>query len=142
MACPVSLRRSVYSGSLRGRLHRCAMETCSARIDPHTVFALAPCAISLKNALSRFQYVETDQSAHSQTAQRFETRRKRADAETENGPRQPINPAYPVQCLHDADRLRAPRPLHQRWQSANAELAHEYAPARRRAVRSPSARGL
>src|SRR5260364_474589 len=57
MACPVSLRRSVYSGSLRGRLHRCAMETCSARIDPHTVFALAPCAISLKNALSRFQYV-------------------------------------------------------------------------------------
>src|SRR5260363_373474 len=83
MACPVSLRRSVYSGSLRGRLHRCAMETCSARIDPHTVFALAPCAISLKNALSRFQYVETDQSAHSQTAQRFETRRKRADAETE-----------------------------------------------------------
>src|SRR5260363_218879 len=52
MACPVSLRRSVYSGSLRGRLHRCAMETCSARIDPHTVFALAPCAISLKNALA------------------------------------------------------------------------------------------
>src|SRR5260363_214274 len=51
-ACPVSLRRSVYSGSLRGRLHRCAMETCSARIDPHTVFALAPVAISLKNALA------------------------------------------------------------------------------------------
>src|SRR5260363_47499 len=50
-ACPVSLRCSAYSGSLRGRLHRCAMETCSARIDPHTVFALAPCAISLKNAL-------------------------------------------------------------------------------------------
>src|SRR5260363_872 len=85
-ACPVSLRCSAYSGSLRGRLHRCAMETCSARIDPHTVLALAPCAISLKNALSRFQYVETDQSAHSQTAQRFETRRKRADAETENDP--------------------------------------------------------
>src|SRR5260363_352921 len=63
-------------------------------------------------------------------------------AQCENGQRQPINPAYPVQCLHDADRLRAPRPLHQRWQSANAELAHEYAPARRRAVRSPSARGL
>src|SRR5260363_383574 len=50
-ACPVSLRRSVYSGSLRGRLHRCAMETCSARIDPHTVFALAPCVNRLKNAL-------------------------------------------------------------------------------------------
>src|SRR5260364_471084 len=49
---PVSLRRSVYSGSLRGRLHRCAMETCSARIDPHTVFALAPVANRLKNALS------------------------------------------------------------------------------------------
>src|SRR5260363_18844 len=25
---------------------------CSARIDPHTVFGLAPCAISLKNALN------------------------------------------------------------------------------------------
>src|SRR5260364_84390 len=86
MACPVSLRRSVYSGSLRGRLHRCAMETSSARLDPHSVLALAPCAISLKNTLRRFQYVETDQSAHTQTAQRFETRRKRADAETENVP--------------------------------------------------------
>src|SRR5260363_387306 len=50
-ACPVSLLRVRYSGSLRGRLHRCTMETCSARIDPHTVFALAPWAISLKNAL-------------------------------------------------------------------------------------------
>src|SRR5260363_237103 len=37
---PMSLLCSVYSGSLRGRLHRFAMETCSARIDPHTVFAL------------------------------------------------------------------------------------------------------
>src|SRR5260364_290814 len=50
-ACPVSLLRVRYSGSLRVRLHRCTMETCSARIDPHTVFALAPWAISLKNAL-------------------------------------------------------------------------------------------
>src|SRR5260363_314102 len=50
-ACPVSLRRSVCSGSLRGRLHRAARQTYSARIDLHTVFALAPCAISLKNAL-------------------------------------------------------------------------------------------
>src|SRR5260364_166690 len=50
---PVSLQRFRYSGSLRGRLHRCAMENCSARIDPHTVFALSPCAISLKNALAR-----------------------------------------------------------------------------------------
>src|SRR5260364_66402 len=49
---PVSLRRSVYSGSLRGRIHRCAMETCSARIDPHTVFALATVANRLKHALS------------------------------------------------------------------------------------------
>src|SRR5260363_187314 len=36
---------------LRGRLHRFAMETCSARVGPHTVFALAPCASWLKNAL-------------------------------------------------------------------------------------------
>src|SRR5260363_59586 len=41
----------VTSRSLRGRLHRYAMETCSARIDLHTVFALVPCAISLKKAL-------------------------------------------------------------------------------------------
>src|SRR5260363_322703 len=33
-------------------LRLCAMEACSARIDLHTVFALAPCASSLKNALS------------------------------------------------------------------------------------------
>src|SRR5260364_49214 len=44
-------------GSLRGRLHRCTMETCSARIDPHTVFALAPVAISLKNALKGGLYI-------------------------------------------------------------------------------------
>src|SRR5260363_127327 len=71
-ACPVSLLRVRYSGSLRGRLHRCTMDTCSARIDPsslrgrlhrctmetcsarielHTIFALAPWATSLKNAL-------------------------------------------------------------------------------------------
>src|SRR5260363_11175 len=71
-ACPVSLLRVRYSGSLRGLLHRCTMATCSARIDPrslrgrlhrcttetcsarielHTIFALAPWAISLKNAL-------------------------------------------------------------------------------------------
>src|SRR5260364_442872 len=50
-ACPVSLLRVRYSGSLRGRLHRCTMETCSARIELHTIFALAPWAISLKNAL-------------------------------------------------------------------------------------------
>src|SRR5260363_71319 len=50
--CPASFRRSVRSGSLRGRIHRAARGgTCSARIDPHTVFALAPWAISLKNAL-------------------------------------------------------------------------------------------
>src|SRR5260364_347879 len=50
--CPASFRRSVRSGSLRGRIHRAARGgTCSARIDPHTVFALAPSAISLKNAL-------------------------------------------------------------------------------------------
>ncbi|CCD29972.1 Serine-type D-Ala-D-Ala carboxypeptidase [Candidatus Glomeribacter gigasporarum BEG34] len=37
---------------MRGRIHRAARGgTCSARIDPHTVFALAPWAISLKNAL-------------------------------------------------------------------------------------------
>src|SRR5260364_127163 len=56
-ACPVSLLRVRYSGSLRGRLHRCTMETCSARIDPHTVFALAPVAISLKNALKGGLYI-------------------------------------------------------------------------------------
>src|SRR5260364_447636 len=50
--CPASFRRSVRSGSLRGRIHRAARGgTCSARIDPHTVFALAPWAISLKNAV-------------------------------------------------------------------------------------------
>src|SRR5260364_345488 len=50
--CPASFRRSVRSGSLRGRIHRAARGgTCSARIDPHIVFALAPWAISLKNAL-------------------------------------------------------------------------------------------
>src|SRR5260364_237177 len=38
-------------GIAAGRLHRFAMETCSARIDPHTVFALAPRANRLKNAL-------------------------------------------------------------------------------------------
>src|SRR5260363_8208 len=108
MACPVSLRRSVYSGSLRGRLHRCAMETCSARIDPHTVFALAPCAISLKNALSRFHCVETDQSAHSQTAQRFETRRKRADADKEHDPDRRVYSILPgAECrllAHGSDK--------------------------------------
>src|SRR5260364_316715 len=50
-ACPVSLLAVRYSSSLRGRLHRCTMETCSARIELHTIFALAPWAISLKNAL-------------------------------------------------------------------------------------------
>ncbi|WP_203224823.1 hypothetical protein [Candidatus Glomeribacter gigasporarum] len=50
---PVSLLCSEYSGSLRGRLHCFAMETCSARIDPHTVFALAPWANRLKNALAQ-----------------------------------------------------------------------------------------
>src|SRR5260364_121260 len=54
-ACPVSLRARRMS-SLRGRLHRCAMETCSARIDLHTVFALAPWALSLKNALEKFSF--------------------------------------------------------------------------------------
>src|SRR5260363_4029 len=49
---PMSLLCSVYSGSLRGRLHRFAMETCSACIDPHTVFALVPRANRLKNALA------------------------------------------------------------------------------------------
>src|SRR5260364_302231 len=50
--CPASFRRSVRSGSLRGPIHRAARGgTCSARIDPHTVFALAPWGISLKNAL-------------------------------------------------------------------------------------------
>src|SRR5260363_301755 len=49
---PMSLLCSVYSGSLRGRLHRFAMETCSARIDPHTVFALAPRVNRLKHALT------------------------------------------------------------------------------------------
>src|SRR5260364_149158 len=48
----MSLPRFRYSGSLQGRLHRCAMETCSACIDPHTVFALAPRANRLKNALT------------------------------------------------------------------------------------------
>src|SRR5260363_423389 len=48
---------SGYSVLLRGRLHRCTMETCSARIDPHTVFALAPVAISLKNALKGGLYI-------------------------------------------------------------------------------------
>src|SRR5260364_384750 len=48
----MSLPRFRYSGSLQGRLHRCAMETCSACIDPHTVFALAPRANRLKNALA------------------------------------------------------------------------------------------
>src|SRR5260363_398692 len=61
---PVSLRRSVYSGSLRGRLHRYAMETCSARIDPHNVFALAPVANRLKNALGH-AYTITLSSAQS-----------------------------------------------------------------------------
>src|SRR5260363_415203 len=37
--------------ALRARLHRFAMETCAARIDPHTVFALAPRANRLKHAL-------------------------------------------------------------------------------------------
>src|SRR5260363_331116 len=45
--------------SLRGRLHRCAMETCSARIDLHTVFALAPRANRLKNALEHFPFIQT-----------------------------------------------------------------------------------
>src|SRR5260363_402887 len=49
-AYTTSLRARRMS-SLRGRLHRYAMETCSARIDLHTVFALVPCAISLKKAL-------------------------------------------------------------------------------------------
>src|SRR5260363_426966 len=50
--CPASFRRSVRSASLRGRIHRAARGgTCSARTDPPTVFALAPWAISLKNAL-------------------------------------------------------------------------------------------
>src|SRR5260363_112302 len=43
---------SAFSVSLQGRLHRCAMETCSACIDSHTVFALAPRANRLKNALA------------------------------------------------------------------------------------------
>src|SRR5260364_174580 len=51
-ACPVSLLRVRYSGSLRGRLHRCTMETCSARLDPHTLFPLAPSPISLHTALT------------------------------------------------------------------------------------------
>src|SRR5260364_342319 len=51
---PVSLLRFRHSGSLRGRIHRAARDgTCSARIDPHTVFALAPWANRLKNALNR-----------------------------------------------------------------------------------------
>src|SRR5260363_468747 len=62
---PMSLRRSVYSGSLRGSLHRCAIETCSARIDPHTVFALAPRANRLKNALGH-AYTITLSSAQSE----------------------------------------------------------------------------
>src|SRR5260363_95829 len=62
-ACPVSLLRVRYSGSLRGRLHRCTMETCSAPIDPHTVFALAPCAISLKNALGPRRFFARDEAA-------------------------------------------------------------------------------
>src|SRR5260364_227229 len=49
---PVSLLRFRHSGSLRGRIHRAARDgTCSARIDPHTVFALAPVVNRLKNAL-------------------------------------------------------------------------------------------
>src|SRR5260363_49391 len=34
------IARARRMSSLRGRLHRYAMETCSARIDLHTVFAL------------------------------------------------------------------------------------------------------
>src|SRR5260364_4207 len=48
---PAATLRARRMSSLRGRLHRYAMETCSARIDLHTVFALVPCAISLKKAL-------------------------------------------------------------------------------------------
>src|SRR5260363_146878 len=62
-ACPVSLLRVRYSGSLRGRLHPCTMESGSARIDPHTVFALAPCAISLKNALGPRRFCARDEAA-------------------------------------------------------------------------------
>src|SRR5260364_311739 len=51
-ACPVSLLRVRYSGSLRGRLHRCTRETCSARIDLRRVFAVAPLAFSLTNGLN------------------------------------------------------------------------------------------
>src|SRR5260364_304291 len=41
-ACTAPLLRSRYSRSLQGRLHRCAMETCSARIDLYTVIAVIP----------------------------------------------------------------------------------------------------
>src|SRR5260364_41191 len=47
---PCVASRSPYELAA-GRLHRCTMETCSARIELHTIFALAPWAISLKNAL-------------------------------------------------------------------------------------------
>src|SRR5260364_217059 len=75
---PVSLRRSVYSGSLRGRLHRYAMETCSARIDPHTVFALAPVANRLKNALGHAYTITLSSGNQSDFDKIIQTKRAEA----------------------------------------------------------------
>src|SRR5260364_134169 len=73
---PVSLRARRMS-SLRGRLHRCAMETCSARIDLHTVFALAPRANRLKNALEHFPFIQTKKESHHARRRRSYSRHDR-----------------------------------------------------------------